>query len=189
MFIPDTRIRYFHDNKAHDDIIHSSAERILKYRLTNAHSKDDFCMELADLFYQVVSKYIASEKIPKSFGIGQKLYPSEIHMIHAIGQHPDISVTELAKYLGITKGAVPKMVKKLKSKGMVESSNGHENRKKVHLRLTVDGIKAHKGYFQYHNKRNRLLKRYYNQLTEDEITTITKMLTELGHYADIILRK
>ena len=70
-------------------------------------------MELGDLFYQVLSKFIASEGVPKYFGINQKLYPSEIHMIYAIGKHPGINVTDLAKFLGITKGAVPKMIKKL----------------------------------------------------------------------------
>lgn len=152
-------------------------------------TKVSLYVELADLFYQVLSKYAASEKIPKSFGIGQKLYPSEIHMIHAIGRHPDINVTDLAKYLGITKGAVPKMIKKLKLKGLVDSCNGHENRKQVHLRLTVEGRRAHKGYLQYHEKRNGLLKRYVNRLTKDDIAVITKMLKEVGRYADMILGK
>ncbi len=144
-------------------------------------------LEVGDLFYRVLSKYMASERVPKSFGIKQKLYPSEIHMIHGIGRHPDINVTELAKFLGITKGAVPKMIKKLKSKGLVESFNGHKNRKQVHLRLTIDGTKAHKGYLQYHEKRNGLLKRYYDRLSKEEIATITKMLSELERYADMIL--
>lgn len=144
-------------------------------------------MELGDLFYQMLSKYIASEKVPKYFGIKQKLYPSEIHMIHAIGKHPGINVTDLAKFLGITKGAVPKMVKKLKSKGLVESLEGHENRKEVRLALTFEGKKAHKGYLQYHVTRSGFLKRYYDRLTKDEVAVVKKMLKELGRYADTIL--
>lgn len=145
-------------------------------------------MELSDLFYRVLSKYIASEKVPKSFGIDQKLHPSEIHTIHAIGTNPDTNVTELAKFLGITKGAVPKMIKKLKSKGLVESFKSTENMKEVLLRLTTEGEKAHKGYLQYHEQRNEALKRYYNRLTKEEIIFLKRALNALGSYADVILK-
>jgi len=159
-----------------------------QYRM-HSIKKDNSYMELGDLFYQVLSKFIASEGVPKYFGINQKLYPSEIHMIYAIGKHPGINVTDLAKFLGITKGAVPKMIKKLKSKGLVESFEDDGNRKEVHLGLTADGKKAHKGYLQYHATRNGFLKRYYDRLTKDKVTVITKMLKELGSYADMILEE
>jgi DNA-binding MarR family transcriptional regulator len=145
-------------------------------------------MELGDLFYRVLSKYITSERIPKDFGIGQKLHPSEIHTIHAIGKNPGINVTELAKFLGITKGAVPKMIKKLRSKGLVEPFETINNRKEVHLRLTAEGKKAQKGYRRYHERRNALLKKYYNSLSKKDIEIITKTLQELGRYADLILK-
>lgn len=150
------------------------------------NDKNDF-MALGDLFYQVLSKYIASEKIPKDFGIGQKLHPSEIHTIHAIGRNPGTNVTDLAKFLGITKGAVPKMIRKLNSKGLVEPFKSSENGKEVHLRLTAEGKKAHKGYLRYHEKRNELLKKFYNSRTKEEIDIITKTLHEVGRYADRIL--
>jgi DNA-binding MarR family transcriptional regulator len=145
--------------------------------------------ELSDLFYRVLSKYIASEKIPKKFGIEHKLHPAEIHMIYAIGRNPDTNVTDLAKFLGITKGAVPKMIKKLKSKGLVESFKNSENRKEVHQRLTADGKKAYQGYRQYHEQRNKLLKKYYKGLTADEIDFLNKALAAIEHYADLILEE
>lgn len=146
-------------------------------------------IQLGDLFYRVLSKYMASEKVPKSFGITQKLYPSEIHMIHGIGQHPDINVTELAKFLGITKGAVPKMIKKLQSKGLVESLKSVRNGKEVCLRLTGEGKRAQEGYLQYHKNRGRLIQRYYNHLSKEEIRTITETLNALERLADRILKE
>ncbi len=143
--------------------------------------------ELGDLFYQVLSKYIASERIPKDFGISYKLYPSEIHMIHAIAQNPGANVTTLAKFLGITKGAIPKMIKKLKSKGLVESFRSIENKKELFLKLTAEGKKAHKGYLKYHEARNELLKKYYSRLTKEEIGLFKRALNVLGRYADLIL--
>jgi DNA-binding MarR family transcriptional regulator len=144
---------------------------------------------LGDLFYRVLSKYIASERIPKDFGIKCKLYPSEIHMVHAIGKNTGINVTELATYLGITKGAVPKMIKKLSSKGLVESYKSINNKKEVYLKLTAEGKKAQKGYLQYHKERNLYLKRLYNKLTKDEIELITNVLKEVGRFADKILEE
>ena len=151
--------------------------------------KDKEGIELGDLFYRMLSKYIASEKVPRYFGVRQKLYPSEIHMIHGIGQHPNINVTDLAKFLGITKGAIPKMAKKLKSKELVTSFGSDKNNKEVCLRLTEEGEKAHKSYLNYINKKGRLIKRFYNRLTKEEVKTITKTLNALGRFADRILEK
>ncbi len=143
--------------------------------------------ELGDLFYRVISKYMASERIPKDFGVKQKLYPSEIHMIHAIGKNSGINVTDLAAYLGITKGAVPKMVSKLKAKRLVESFRSSENRKEVYLRLTDEGRKAQRGYLQYHRDRNAYLKKFYNKLSGDDVELIKKVLNEMERFADRIL--
>lgn len=160
-------------------------------RRTRVYSADEDkgYMEMGDLFYQVMSKYIASEKIPKYFGIDQKLYPSEIHMIYAIGKNPGMNVTELAKFLGITKGAVPKMVRKLTSKGLVESFKNGENRKEVFLRLTAEGKKAKKGYLRYHEERGSVLKKFYLGLKKEEIKIVMKTLNEVGRYADMILEE
>lgn len=143
-------------------------------------------MELGDLIYRVLSKYIASEKVPKSFGISQKLHPSEIHMIYAIGKNPNTNVTELAKFLGITKGAVPKMIKKLKSKDLVESFGSSANRKEVLLRLTAEGVAAYNGYLQYHKQRNAFLKKHYERLSKEEVALVKRALEALGRYADLI---
>ncbi|HOE17103.1 MAG TPA: MarR family transcriptional regulator [Syntrophorhabdaceae bacterium] len=146
-------------------------------------------LELGDLIYRVISKYIASEKVPKSFGISQKLHPSEIHTLYAIGKNPNTNVTDLAKFLGITKGAVPKMIKKLKSKGLVDSFGSSANRKEVLLRLTAEGEKAYQGYLQYHEQRNAFLKKHYERLTTDEYALLKRALNALERYADLILEE
>jgi MarR family. len=73
---------------------------------------DDLC----ELFRQVINQYIELDKKPYSYGIGQKLYLSEVHTIDAIGKHDKINITKLAMYQNVTKGAVSQMVRKLVKK-------------------------------------------------------------------------
>src|SRR5271157_3776865 len=50
---------------------------------------------------------------PRKFGTENDLSGSEIHLIEVVGQNEGLSVTDLAKRLGITKGAISQTLKKL----------------------------------------------------------------------------
>ncbi|EFK05222.1 transcriptional regulator, MarR family [delta proteobacterium NaphS2] len=86
--------------------------------------KGDF-QELREAFIRIVAKYRILEKRPQDYGIGEVLHPSEIHTIEMIGKNPGINVTGLAGRLGVTKGAVSQLIKKLENKGLVSKYNLH----------------------------------------------------------------
>jgi DNA-binding MarR family transcriptional regulator len=95
--------------------------------------------EIIELFIRLANKYKALEKIPLDFGVGADLYHSEMHLIDQIGDHPEMNITELAKLVGVTKGAISQTVKKLENKGVVTRYKGSENEKEVFLKLTDIG--------------------------------------------------
>lgn len=93
-------------------------------------------------------------RMPRTYGCGIVLYPTEIHMIEAIENHPDSNTTSLAVLFGITKGSVSKMLAKLHCKGFVERYQVPTNKKEIYFRLTELGKKAFEGHKCYHSRHN-----------------------------------
>ncbi len=122
--------------------------------------------EIMELFIRAVSKYNALEKIPSKTGLKHSLYHSERHMLDKIGDHPDMNVTDFAGKLGITKGAVSQVVKKLEAKGVVKRYKKGTNGKEVFLELTDAG----RAVYLAHKKTNE--------------ETIKPLLKELSKYSD-----
>jgi len=140
--------------------------------------------EVVDSFYRVVNKFSYLEKIPRDFGTGDILYPSEIHLIDVIGRSSGINVTEIARKLGITKGAIPKLIRKLERKRLVQRYQHRDNRKDVLCRLTAKGITAFKGHRAYHSSIDSEIDKKINALSERDIGFLRDVFSELDQYAD-----
>ncbi|MFH2063940.1 MAG: MarR family transcriptional regulator [Pseudomonadota bacterium] len=111
----------------------------------------DIAKDLVIRFYRLMNKLNELEKSAYDFGVEEKLYPSEIHTIEAIGNNSGINVTELAKNLCITKGAVSQMIGKLHKRGFINRVRSMDNDKEVLLILTDKGKKAFEGHERFHN--------------------------------------
>lgn len=90
------------------------------------------------------------ESTPRDFGTGDLLHCSEIHTLMAIGKNPDVNVTNLATFLGISKSAISQMITRLARKGLVERYKCPENEKETKLCLTPRGTIAFLGHEQHH---------------------------------------
>ncbi len=87
------------------------------------NKKTKLIFKIVGSFQRAMEMAAELEKKPRDFGTGEKLYSAEIHMIEAIGESENenqkVSVTDIADYFGITKGAVSQTLKKLESKEFV----------------------------------------------------------------------
>jgi DNA-binding MarR family transcriptional regulator len=92
--------------------------------------------EIIWLLFRLANRFSELEKTPVSFGTGEVLYPSEIHMIEAIGKNRGRTVTELCGRFGITKGAVSQTIGKLAAKGYIKKVRNADFGKEVLLSLT-----------------------------------------------------
>ncbi|MFX3618964.1 MAG: MarR family winged helix-turn-helix transcriptional regulator [Sporolactobacillus sp.] len=118
-------------------------------------------------FEHIVSLYNAVEKTTYSYGTEIMLHPSEIHMIAAIGGHPDSNLTGLSKDLGITKGATTKMIQKLVKKGLVIKQFAPNSENEIALSLTAIGQKAYLGHHSYRKNLNQELTDIYAVVPEN----------------------
>jgi DNA-binding MarR family transcriptional regulator len=70
---------------------------------------------------RILNKAYMLERKPVDIG-GVLLYPSEFHVIEIVGKYPEKNLTAIASHLGVTKGAVSQMVRKLEKKGSLKKS-------------------------------------------------------------------
>lgn len=133
-------------------------------------------VEAVDILHQVSNFYI-STKVPHDYGTGEAYTSVEVHTLKHIADHHGITVTELARDYGKTKGAVSQILKKVESKGLVYREVDPENDNSYHLFLTDKGKeldKAHRRYDEIGFGESMDIVR--ERFSEDEINTTFRVL-------------
>ena len=141
-------------------------------------------MQVSAAWIRILNKMDAVEKCPKDFGSGDLLHCSEIHTLMAIGNHTDINITELAKYLGISKSAISQMITRLLSKDLVEKIQNPVNNKEIFLRLSPKGMIAFHGHEQHHAKIYALMTRKLGPMSDEQFLFLTKFLQAIEETTD-----
>jgi DNA-binding MarR family transcriptional regulator len=129
---------------------------------------------IIDLFTRILHVYSVIDKKPRDFGGGDRLYVSEIHAIHAIGSNPEINLTQLSELLGVTRGAVSQMVKRLVNKRYIARYKV-KNNKEVNLRLSDKGYMIFQQYEQFEKERYVFAVRLYERASKEEIDLIRNL--------------
>ena len=106
---------------------------------------------------KLYNMYEKAKKNPRDYGCGVLLYSSDIHMIEMIKNYPDANTTQLAEKLGVTKGLVSRLIKKLDKKGLIVKYQYVDNKKEVYFKLTDLGERAFRGHIEFHNHKNKRL--------------------------------
>jgi len=144
---------------------------------------------IIEKFGRIINKFNYIEKIPRDFGTGKLLYPSEIHLLETIGKTPGINVTELAKKHGISKAAISQKLKKLEKKDLVERFKGSENEKAVLLKLTIQGKIAFKGHERFHSIMDSGIIQKINEMPPAKRKDFERILNEIDVYADSFINR
>lgn len=105
-------------------------------------------VEAVDILHQVSNMYVTT-KLPQDYGTGEQYTSVEVHTLKYIADNPGITVTELARDYGKTKGAVSQILKKIESKNLIYRETDPNNDNKLLLYLTEKGKildQAHRRY-------------------------------------------
>lgn len=147
-------------------------------------SKESTMEQMIHKFEMVMNKYNAREKAPRYYGTKDLLYRAEVHTIEAIGKNNKINVTDLAQYLGITKGAVSQMIDKLIKKDMVSKKQVSETENEVSLELTENGRLAYEGHEKYHKELYSHISKCLSSSSDENLETFMEILTLLDNFFD-----
>lgn len=114
---------------------------------------------------------------------------SETHCIDYIGRLERPNVTKVAEHMGMTRGAISKMTKKLLNRGLVEKYTLETNHKEIYFRLTEKG----KELFEEHDKRHRLWEKrdmnFLSRYSTEEVQTVCRFMQEFNGYLESQIAK
>ena len=126
--------------------------------------------------FRIVNKLNLLQKKPRDHGTGDLLFPSEIHTIVAAAKNPDVHMSEIAKRLGVTRGAIMQTVVKLEKKDLLKRFMKPDSNKKVFLRLTQKGRVAFLGHLSYQKKMFKDLFSRLEGLNQTQLQQIQNVL-------------
>ncbi len=139
-------------------------------------------------FIRITKKFNELEKISIDVGIGEKLYPSEFHVIAAVGSGYENTVTGLSKRLEITKGAVSQVVNKLHEKGFLNKERNKDYVKEIILSLTEKGHNAFKIQDDFHKEIEIEFINHLEEVTPGQMDSFLQILPKIEDFIDIFLR-
>lgn len=117
------------------------------------------------LLAQIFDKYAKISKIPLDFGVGILIYPGEIHTVARLCEHGEMSVTDMAKASGVTKGAMSQLVSRLEKKGLVYKKTAPDNLSKWLIYPTELGKRAQENHTVFHQERDANFVAYMRNLS------------------------
>ena len=119
------------------------------------------------------------ERQPRGFGTGQRLSSTEIHLIEVIGENEGLGVTDLARTLDVTKGAISQNLKRLESKGLVVKRTDPDNRARVLVGLTEKGRTAFYAHRYWHARFDGGFREFYLGLAPDKVVFLADFLDRI----------
>lgn len=128
-----------------------------------------------DEAYDLMYEY---DSLPHQYG-ENTLYQSEAHIIDLIGEHPEITVTELAAVLKKTPSACSQLVRKLRAKGWVTQVRNEANNRIFNLHLTESGQRVYQDHTAFNQSCQsstfRLLETFSTQELEHHLMVQKKL--------------
>jgi len=106
--------------------------------------------EIVHTLLKVIHSLQELDKRTSNYGTDKTLSYGEIHMIDKIRDYQGLHISAIAKRIGVTRGAVSQMVKKLEKKGMVVKEPCPDNLSRISIRLTEKGKRAATEHEKYH---------------------------------------
>ena len=142
--------------------------------------KNEIAHKLHEKFTKIVKLAGEAEKSPRTFGTEFPMTSSEIHLIELIGDNEaSLSVTDLAKIIGVTKGAVSQTLKKLESKGFIIKETDPSNLSRITVALTSRGKTAYYSHRDWHETMDGGFKEFFNNLSDDELSFLYETLDKI----------
>ena len=139
-------------------------------------------------FLRITKKFNELEKISIDLENNEKLYPSEFHIIEALGNNRANNVTQLSYNFQITKGAVSQVANKLYYKGFINKERNKNFGKEIILSLTPKGINAFGILNKRHEKMAKEFTTYLESFKSEEIDSFVQILCKIEEYIDIFLK-
>lgn len=109
---------------------------------------------------------------------------SETHCIDYIGRLELPNVTKVAEHMGMTRGAISKMTKKLLAKGLIEKYTLETNKKEVYFKLTDQGRLLFDKHAKRHQRWEKRDMEFLARYSVEDVRTVSRFMTEFNGYLE-----
>ncbi len=104
------------------------------------------------------------------------LHPGQLHAMFVVGEHPGMTMKELAGMLHITSPSATSLINRIVQLGLVQRRHDARNRKLVRLKLSRKGSELLKSN---HEERNKTLRILFGIITPEEQTQLSSIHQKL----------
>ncbi|MHB9293296.1 hypothetical protein Holit_02417 [Hollandina sp. SP2] len=144
---------------------------------------------LIEKLYRTTTFIIKEMETPWLYGVDFPLHHAEVHLLEAIKAQEGANVSELARHLGMTSGAVSQVTKKLLDKGLIEAYRKPGNRKEVFSRLTPLGEQVCEGHQKHHENMVTVLREFMARLKRKETQIVFDFLDAVSRGIEEVIDK
>lgn len=116
----------------------------------------------------------------KQEGLLDEISLAEVHCIDCIGMIDHPNVTKISEQMGLTRGGISKISKKLLSKGLIESYQEPDNNKEIYFRLTEGGQSIYVVHKKGHNEVRQVWLSLLEHYSDDEQAAILRFVTDIN---------
>ena len=127
----------------------------------------------------IVTSFQEIERQCSKFGTDVDIHMAEIHTIMAIHNNEGIHVGGLAESLGVTKGSVSELLRRLERKGLAYKEKDPLKMTRLNVYLTEKGKAANSRHMGFHSQLDNMVDEAMSTRSPEEITSIVGFLTEM----------
>ncbi len=131
-----------------------------------------------ELLVEIFNRILAIEEEALR-NAGVSLSMTEIHVLEAVGNVPEPSMTQIAAKLGITVGSLTTSVATLANKGFVVRKRPEDDRRKVLVELTPSAVKTLEIHSAFHAK---MIDSIFEDLKVEEDEVLLASLRRVATY-------
>lgn len=128
--------------------------------------------EILSKLWEVGTEYIAitneNDSFPKYHG-EIALYHTERQILIIVGDHPGITITEIAPMIHKTTSICSQIIRKFVNYGWVEQNRNEKNRRIYNLQLTAEGKLAYDTYASYMNWEKEMIINVLKECSPEEL--------------------
>ena len=129
---------------------------------------DQWYQETEDYMMRLLTRNVELSKKRHEYCPGISLYPNEIHTVEYIAVSSATNLTDIASQMGLTRGAVSKMIGKLEEMGLLVRFKYNPRQKEIYVHLTELGVQAYEGHKAYHAQMNARLCQMFHGFSQEQ---------------------
>lgn len=132
-------------------------------------TREDIFHELMEATYRLSEKINAYESIPRTYGTEDELYMMEAHTLNLIGDLRQTNVSEIARLMKKTKGAVSQMIDRLDRKDLISKTKNQNDQRGFIIQLTDKGSKVYDYHKELDKENYRQLLEHFPEFSSDDL--------------------